>query len=61
MCLVFDGSRYIAALGPLLIGWLISAFGGIGIAAAIMSLVYVMGLLTTPFAGPETRGKPLPA
>jgi MFS family permease len=61
MCLVFDGSRGIAALGPLLAGWLISAFGGIGIAAAIMSLVYVMGLAITPFAGPETKGKPLPA
>lgn len=61
MCLVFDGSRSIAALGPLLAGWLISAFGGIGIAAAIMSLVYIMGLAITPFAGPETKGKPLPA
>jgi hypothetical protein len=44
-----------------LAGWLISAFGGIGIAAAIMSLVYIMGLAITPFAGPETKGKPLPA
>jgi hypothetical protein len=26
-----------------------------------MSLVYVMGLAITPFAGPETKGKPLPA
>jgi MFS family permease len=60
MCLVFDGSRFIAALGPLMAGWLISSFGGIGRAAAMMSLVYVVGLLVTPFAGPETRGKPLP-
>jgi MFS family permease len=61
MCLVFDGSRSIAALGPLLAGWLISSFGGIGTAAAMMSLVYVVGLVVTPFAGPESKGKPLPA
>jgi hypothetical protein len=48
MCLVFDGSRSIAALGPLLAGWLISSFGGIGTAAAMMSLVYVVGLVVTP-------------
>jgi len=61
MCLVFDGSRSIAAFGPLMAGWLISSFGGIGTAAAMMSLVYVVGLVVTPFAGPETKGKPLPA
>ena len=61
MSLVFDSSRSIAGLGPLLAGWLISSFGGIGTAAAGMSLIYVVGLLVTPFAGPETKGKPLPA
>lgn len=61
MCLIFDGSRTIAAFGPLLTGWLISSFGRIGTAAAIMSFVYVVGLVVTPFAGPETKGKPLPA
>jgi MFS family permease len=60
MCLIFDGSRSVAALGPLLAGWLISSFGSIGTAAAMMSLVYVVGLIVTPFAGPETKGKPLP-
>jgi MFS family permease len=59
--LVYDSSRSIAAFGPLLTGWLISSFGGIGTAAAMMSLVYVVGLVVTPFAGPETKGKPLPA
>jgi len=59
--LVFDSSRSVAALGPLLAGWLIAAFGGIGPAAATMSLIYVVGLVVTPFAGPETKGKPLPA
>jgi MFS family permease len=58
--LVFDSSRIIAALGPLFAGWLISSFGGIGTAVAIMSLIYVVGLVVTPFAGPETKGNPLP-
>jgi hypothetical protein len=25
-----------------------------------MSLIYIVGLVVTPFAGPETKGKPLP-
>ncbi len=61
MSLVFDSSRSIAGLGPLLAGWSISFFGGIGTAGAMMSLIYVVGLFVTPFAGPETKGKPLPA
>jgi MFS family permease len=61
MSLVFDSSRSIAGLGPLLAGWLISFFGGIGTAAAVMSLIYIVGLLVAPFAGPETKGKALPA
>jgi len=60
MSLVFDSSRGVAGLGPLLAGWLISVFGGIGTAAAVMSLIYIVGLIVTPFAGPETKGKPLP-
>jgi MFS family permease len=59
--IVFDGSRSAAALGPLLAGWLASSFGGIGTAAAMMSLIYVVGLIVTPFAGPETNGKELRA
>jgi MFS family permease len=59
--LVFDSSRGVAVLGPLLAAWLISFLGSIGTAAAIMSLVYVVGLVVTPFAGPETKGRPLPA
>jgi MFS family permease len=61
MSLVFDTSRSIAGLGPLLAGWLVTFFGGIGNAAAVMSLIYIVGLVATPFAGSETRGKPLPA
>jgi MFS family permease len=60
MSLVFEGSRILASAGPLSAGWLISSFGGIGRAAATMSLIYLIGLIVTPFAGPETNGKPLP-
>jgi MFS family permease len=58
--LVFDSTRYLAAAGPFVAGYLITALGGIGSAAMIMGLVYVLGLVATPFAGPETKGKPLP-
>jgi MFS family permease len=58
--MVFDSSRYVAALGPLVAGWLITALGGIGTAAAIIGLIYILGLVVTPWAGPETRGQPLP-
>jgi cyanate permease len=51
----------LAAVGPLLAGWMISSVGSIGAAAAAMSLIYVIGLIISPFAGPETKGKPLPA
>jgi MFS family permease len=61
MSMVFDGSRSVSALGPLLAGRLVSSLGGIGTAAAVMSLIYVVGLTVTPFAGPETKGKSLPA
>ena len=58
--LVFNVSRYVAALGPLAAGWIIASTGGIAGPAAVMSLVYVIGWLVTPSAGPETRGLPLP-
>jgi MFS family permease len=60
MSVVFDSSRFIAGMGPLLAGWLIASLGGIGTAAATMSLIYLIGLIVTPFAGPETKGRPLP-
>lgn len=58
--LVFDTTRYLAAIGPFVAGYLITALGGISSAAMIMGLVYILGLIATPFAGPETRGQPLP-
>ena len=38
----------------------VESMGGIPYAAALMSMVYVLGLVVTPFAAPETRGRPLP-
>lgn len=61
IALVCNSSRIVAGLGPLLTGWLVSFFGGIGTAAAMVSLVYIIGLIATPFAGPETKGTSLPA
>jgi MFS family permease len=58
--LVFDTSRYVAAAGPLLAGWLAVSLGGINTAAALIGLIYILGLVVTPFAGPETKGQPLP-
>ena len=58
---VFNTSRYIAGFGPLLAGVLIAQLGGIATAATIFGLIYLLGLVATPFAGPETKGQPLPA
>jgi MFS family permease len=58
--LVFNSARYIAAVGPLVAGWVVESLGGIAHVAALMSVVYFLGLVATPFAAPETRGKPLP-
>lgn len=60
IALVFNSARYLAAAGPLVAGAVIVMFGGIGRAASIIALVYVVGLIVTPFAGPETKGRPLP-
>jgi MFS family permease len=60
MSLVFNATRYVAAFGPLAAGWAITTFGGIASAASAIAFVYVIGLVITPFAGPETKGQPLP-
>ena len=60
MSLVFNSARYVATLGPLAAGWAITTFGGIPAAVSVIALVYVIGLVFTPFAGPETKGRPLP-
>jgi len=59
MSLVFDSSRFISAMGPLA-GWLIASLRDIGTAAATMLLIYLVGLIVTPFAGPEPKERRLP-
>ena len=56
---VFNGTRLIAWVGPILTGSLVGVFGGIAPAALWMGSVYVLGLLLLPFLR-ETRGQPLP-
>ena len=55
----FNAPRFIAFIGPLIAGSLIVQFGGYGNAATLVSLIYILGLVSLPFL-PETRGKPLP-
>lgn len=56
---VFNAARFIAFLGPLTAGAIISRLGGYGIAATTVGLIYVLGLVVAPFC-PETKGRPLP-
>ena len=56
---VFNAARFVAFLGPLLSGAIISRLGGYGVAATVVGLIYIVGLLVAPFC-PETRGRPLP-
>jgi MFS family permease len=55
----FNAPRFVAFLGPLVAGTLITYFGGYGKAAVIVSLMYIVGFCAAPFF-PETKGKPLP-
>jgi MFS family permease len=56
---VFNTSRFIAFLGPLMAGELIGTLGGIANVALCFSAIYVLGLVVAPFM-PETVGAPLP-
>jgi hypothetical protein len=55
----FNAPRFVAFLGPLVAGALITSFGDYGRAAVMVSLIYLLGIAAAPFF-PETRGKPLP-
>ena len=55
----FNAGRAVAALGPFLMGHLVSAVGGMRYAATVIALIYLVGLVILAFA-PETKGKPLP-
>lgn len=60
LAFAFNAPRFIAFLGPFVAGSLILAFGGIGMAAMVLSTIYILGICAAPFL-PETKGKPLPA
>ena len=60
----YNTGRFVAAIGPLVLGLLTSRVYGdrpepMRYAGVTMSLVFLVGLATVPFA-PETKGKPLP-
>jgi MFS-type transporter involved in bile tolerance (Atg22 family) len=57
--LVFNASRFIAFLGPIYAGVLIQKFGGISSAAVSIAMIYILGIVVSPFV-PETRGRPIP-
>lgn len=56
---VFNAARFVAFLGPLLSGAIISHLGGYGVAATTVGLIYILGLAVAPLC-PETRGQRLP-
>ncbi|HJP77733.1 MAG TPA: MFS transporter [Pseudonocardiaceae bacterium] len=56
---VFNAARFIAFLGPLTAGAIISQLGGYGIAATAVGGIYLLGLIVAPFC-PETKGRELP-
>ncbi len=55
----FNAPRFISCAGPLIAGYLIGYFGGVGPAATVVGLFFVLGVVVAPFL-PETNGKPLP-
>jgi MFS family permease len=57
---VFNATRLIAWIGPIISGALIASFGGVSQAAVYIGAAYVLGLVVIPFL-PETNGKRLPA
>ncbi len=59
IALVFNASRLLACIGPVVAGSLIVALGGFGTTASVLACVYLLGLALVWFC-PETRGRPLP-
>jgi MFS family permease len=59
LAFAFNGPRFIAFLGPLLAGTMITQLGGFGHAAMVLASIYVIGITAALFL-PETKGAPLP-
>lgn len=57
--LVFNGTRLIAWVFPIMAGTLIQRLGGVPWTAMTFGVIYVLGLIV-PWFLPETKGKPLP-
>lgn len=56
---IFNGTRLVAWVFPIVAGSMIQGFGGIPRAAMTLGLVYLLGLVV-PWFAPETRNRPLP-
>lgn len=56
---IFNLTRVLASVGALVTGLLASVVGGVGHAAALTAVVYLLGVVAV-LALPETRGRPLP-
>jgi hypothetical protein len=56
---IFNGTRLIAWVCPILAGTMIQFFGDRAPTAATLGLCYAVGLVV-PWFLPETKGKPLP-
>jgi hypothetical protein len=56
---VFNVTRLIAWIGPIISGALITHFGGVSRAAVYMAAAYLLGIAMLPFL-PETKDEPLP-
>jgi MFS family permease len=56
---IFNSTRLVAWIFPIIAGTMIQKFGGVKNAALTIGLVYVLGLVV-PWFVPESKGKPLP-
>ena len=56
---IFNATRLIAWVFPIIAGTIIQRFGGVSRAAMTLGTIYLLGLVV-PWFVPETRGKPLP-
>lgn len=59
LAFAFNAPRFIAFLGPLFAGMMISKLGGFSNVAVAFSFIYILGFVAVPFL-PETKGRPLP-
>lgn len=57
---IFNLTRVLASVGALVTGLLAAVVGGVGNAAALVCVVYLVGIVAV-LVLPETRGKPLPS